>query len=190
MPRHSPKRPATKSRAQLVIGSGQLANRKITFVEQPDLRPSGARLRKSLFDRIRALSSTHVFLDAFAGSGILGLTALSEGFKVQFAESHPRSRKGIQANLQALGFLAPVFASMEQLDFGDRPFIFYADPPFAELGWYTRVQAIVASKWVAGSLLTLEHPKTFQPEAIPPFYQRRQKRFSDVVVTDFCIDSI
>lgn len=63
-----------------IIG-GKWRSRKITFLNQPDLRPTTDRVRETLFNWLREDLATANCLDLFAGSGALGFEALSRGAK-------------------------------------------------------------------------------------------------------------
>lgn len=85
------------------IISGKWRGRKIRFPAAPELRPTPDRLRETLFNwLIRDIDGVSC-LDLFAGSGILGLEALSRGAgAVTFVESNVLLSTGIQRNLQEL----------------------------------------------------------------------------------------
>ena len=61
------------------IQSGQYLNRSIHFLEGHNIRPSGARVRKTLFDWIRFDLKNKRCLDLFSGSGVLAFESMSQG---------------------------------------------------------------------------------------------------------------
>lgn len=78
-------------------------HRKITFIDVDDLRPTGARLRETLFNWLQPEIAGAHCLDLFAGSGILGFEALSRGAaSVTFVEKQRTAAKQLQNNLQTL----------------------------------------------------------------------------------------
>ena len=87
------------------IIAGRLRGRRIHTPEEPGLRPISGRIKQSLFDIIAGLVPGARFLDLFAGTGAVGLEALSRGaafvffvdFKTAFVER-------LQKNLEATGF--------------------------------------------------------------------------------------
>ncbi len=127
-------------------------------------------------------------LDLFAGSGALGLEALSRGAAVvDFVESSPRSLATIRANAATLGAGdAAVIHRADALRFIDRlePHAYdlaFADPPY-DLGLATRV----AEHWLAtpfADIIGIEHRND---EVLPGEGERR--RYGGTVITFFGIE--
>jgi 16S rRNA (guanine966-N2)-methyltransferase len=91
-----------------VIG-GTARGRRITAPRLPELRPTSDRVREAIFDVLASLDAVEGadVLDLFAGSGALGIEALSRGAaSVTFVESERAAVAAIEANLVALGFAA------------------------------------------------------------------------------------
>lgn len=87
--------------------AGQYRGRPLRSLRGLDLRPTADRLRQTLFDVLTALGSPSlqdsVWLDLYAGTGAIGIEALSRGAaNVYFAESSPRAAALIRENLLAL----------------------------------------------------------------------------------------
>ena len=77
-------------------------------------RPTSDRLRETLFNVLAPRVKGAAFLDLYAGSGAVGIEALSRGAaSVEFVERAPTALKVLRANLARLG-LAQAFASMRQ----------------------------------------------------------------------------
>jgi len=86
-----------------VIG-GELRSRRLKSLPGLRLRPTPDRLRETLFDILADRVRGAVFLDAYAGSGAVGIEALSRGAaRVIFIEKHRRAVELIRENLAALG---------------------------------------------------------------------------------------
>ena len=127
-------------------------------------------------------------LDLFAGSGALGLEALSRGAAiVYFVESSPRSLAAIRSNAAALGAgEAAVVHRADALRFIERlePRAYdlaFADPPY-DLGLATRV----AERWLAvpfADVLGIEHRND---EVLPGQGERR--RYGGTVITLYGIE--
>src|SRR5688572_24484000 len=66
-------------RAQIRIGSGSLRGRKLTCNVNPHLRPTPQRVREALFNILGNAVPERPFFDLFAGTGVVGLEALSRG---------------------------------------------------------------------------------------------------------------
>lgn len=121
---------------QLRIIGGKWRGRKLSFPDIAGLRPTGDRIRETLFNWL--MPEGMDCLDLFAGSAALGLEALSRGAKsVVFVEKNRAAACALADNCELLG------ASQWQLHHGDAlqwlktpcetPFdIVFIDPPFAE----------------------------------------------------------
>lgn len=97
------RKPAKPSRHSVQIIAGTYRHRRIEFVEVDDLRPTGARLRETLFNWLQPQMAGARCLDLFAGSGILGFEALSRGAQsVTFVEKQRAAAKQLQQNMQTL----------------------------------------------------------------------------------------
>lgn len=85
------------------IIAGNWRRRRIRFPEIPGIRPSPDRVRETLFNWLMPHISGARCLDLFAGSGALGLEALSRGAaRVLFIEQEHRSAEALRGHLQAL----------------------------------------------------------------------------------------
>jgi 16S rRNA (guanine966-N2)-methyltransferase len=86
-----------------VIG-GEFRSRRLKAVEGRATRPTPDRLRETLFDVLAGRVEGAVFVDAYAGTGAVGIEALSRGAaRCVFVESGRRAVKAIRENLHALG---------------------------------------------------------------------------------------
>jgi 16S rRNA (guanine966-N2)-methyltransferase len=112
------------------------------------LRPTSDQLRETLFDVLGSRLQGSTFLDAYAGSGAVGLEALSRGAQeVVFIERHRRAAELIRSNLAALevhdGFhvmSCQVLAGLERLAREGSRFDFvFVDPPYSEIREYHHV---------------------------------------------------
>ncbi len=88
-----------------IIG-GELRGRRMEVPDLPDLRPTTDRVRESIFNILASridFEGLHV-LDLFAGSGVLGIEALSRGAeRCLFVERNRRALSAIAGNLRAFG---------------------------------------------------------------------------------------
>lgn len=129
-----------------VIG-GTARGRPITAPRLPGLRPTSDRVREAIFDILeaRGLVRGATVVDLFAGSGALGIEALSRGATaVTFVESDPRACAAIDANLRATSLLVPeatvvradVASWLTRLPRRAEPFgVALVDPPYAFEDW-------------------------------------------------------
>jgi len=120
----------------LRIIAGQWRGRKLRFPDIKEIRPTPDRVRETLFNWLMPVISGARCLDLFAGSGALGLEALSRGAaEVVFCDSNRHITDYLTATLHTLGGgLNPVFnlTAMQYLAQASEPFdIVFLDPPYA-----------------------------------------------------------
>lgn len=148
-----------KSSSQIRIISGTHGGRLIDTPKTKATHPMGERERTAIFNRLRDEIPGRRILDAFAGSGAIGLEALSLGAShVDFIENHPKAIRTIQKNLQNLQ-LADCANILRAPD-GDYGIIF-ADPPY-DNPQYELVARLV-QHLVPGGYFVLSHPESPAP---------------------------
>jgi 16S rRNA (guanine(966)-N(2))-methyltransferase RsmD len=155
----------------------------------PGLRPTSDRLRETLFNVLAPRIDGARFLDAYAGTGAVGIEALSRGAAhVTFVEQDPRAQELIQSNLQRCGvtdryaiiragFQSAAGTLHEAFD------VLFVDPPYgaAELAQALETAAQLAT---AGTLLILEHAKRDPaPEVAAGVQRTRQLVQGDSVLS-------
>jgi 16S rRNA (guanine966-N2)-methyltransferase len=90
------------------IIAGRFRSRAIASPRGMATRPTSDRLRETLFNVLAPRMEGAAFLDLYAGSGAVGLEALSRGAKsVVFVERAPAALKALRTNLKTLGLEAP-----------------------------------------------------------------------------------
>lgn len=126
-------------------------------------RPSGARLRKSLFDLLAARAPVGRFprfLDLHGGSGSIGLEAASRGYDVTLIEKDARAVKALEFNARQLGLRVKVLrgdAETLLLRLGRFDLIF-SDPPYeADIPALT-ARLLQADALTESGLLLAQHP--------------------------------
>jgi 16S rRNA (guanine(966)-N(2))-methyltransferase RsmD len=86
------------------VVAGTYGGRTLTAPKGDHARPTSDRVKESLFAILRADLQDAVVLDLYAGSGALGLEALSRGARhATFVDRNPKSIAAVRANLRALG---------------------------------------------------------------------------------------
>lgn len=149
------------------IISGRFRGRRLKGPRGLALRPTGDRLKETLFNILGSSIRDSVFLDLFAGTGAIGLEALSRGArKVLFVESSPEGLRLIRENLKVCGVTGgfdlvniDVFKALRQLaKSGMCADIIFVDPPY-EWQPYRDLLEIVFRTGLAGteSLVIVEH---------------------------------
>ena len=125
------------SAGQLRIIGGQWRGRKLRFNEVAGLRPTGDRIRETLFNWLAPVVAGARCLDLFAGSGALGLEALSRGAaSVTMIERHPLAVATLRDNCQLLQAEGADILAVDALSWlestrPETPYdIVFLDPPF------------------------------------------------------------
>jgi 16S rRNA (guanine(966)-N(2))-methyltransferase RsmD len=123
----------------LRIISGQFGGRNIATSTSFKTHPMGDRIRGSLFNMLGDLTDKRV-LDAFAGSGSLGLECLSRGAReAVFVERDRQAQKVIQENIEALGVEASAklirasVSAWSETSLDERFDLILVDPPYNDL---------------------------------------------------------
>ena len=97
------KNPMTE-KVQVRIVAGSLRGRKLTAVVHPGLRPTPQMVREALFSILGNAIPGRAFYDVFAGTGVVGLEAISRGAtSARFIEKDPRQVADIQKYAQQFG---------------------------------------------------------------------------------------
>ncbi len=181
------------------IISGQNRGQRIQTLRGTQLRPTSDQMRETLFDVLGPSVRGSKFLDAYAGSGAVGLEALSRGAnEVVFVEHHRATVELIRKNLAALkmetGFYlmnAKVLTAIERLDEEGEPFDFiFLDPPYSEANEYHHtLRQLGRSRLVGpGSLVIAEHSRHyFLEEKYNRLERSRSIRHGDTQLTFYRI---
>ncbi len=176
------------------IIAGQARGRRLAVPAGTRTRPTSARAREGLFATITAvhgpLERARV-LDLYAGSGAVGLEALSRGAaRVLFVESDPAAVRVIRANMTAVGLTGgqliagTVGAVLHRGPGGEPGFnVVVADPPYAagddEVA--AMLAALLQGRWLApGALLAVERASRAGPVPWPAGYSfDRSRRYGE-----------
>ncbi|MGQ0722436.1 MAG: 16S rRNA (guanine(966)-N(2))-methyltransferase RsmD [Candidatus Eiseniibacteriota bacterium] len=162
--------------------AGELRGRILHAPEGLATRPTSDRVRESLFALLGDVIEGARVLDLYAGSGALGIEALSRGaVAATFVERESGARRVLERNLSELGLggRARVLAAdaMSEAALRGGPFdVVLADPPYGEtdLGGVVRH---AAEALAPGGVLVLEHPAKEAappvPETLAPWKARR-----------------
>ncbi len=184
----------------LRILSGDARGRVLNTLKADDLsiRPMLGRMKKSLFDIIRPKLQGAEFLDMFAGTGAVGLEALSNGARrVVFIEQSPVSLKLIKENIDMLGYAARGVIQRADitkgLDWLKLQFdIIFMGPPYKDehkrplflttpaLLGVARAGLLASGGWIIG-----QHHKK-EPVSVPAGLEMfRQEKYGDTLVSFF-----
>jgi 16S rRNA (guanine(966)-N(2))-methyltransferase RsmD len=158
--------------------AGKYRSRPLRSLRGMDIRPTSDRLRETLFNVLTAGNPAalegSVWLDLFAGTGAVGIEALSRGARqVCFVESSAAAANVIRQNLQSLGIISGFKLYQEELP---RAFwrmqrqhvaadVVFIDPPYRMKDAYRETLRALAESPVvwAMSMVIAEHEKKFDP---------------------------
>jgi len=141
-------------RLRLRVIGGHHRSRVLQFVDADGLRPTPDRVRETLFNWLAPIISGARCLDAFAGSGALGIEALSRGAAhLDFCETNPAAANAIAANL---ALLKCDNATLHRRDVATllqahatQPYdIVFCDPPFAANLLAPTLAALAQGNWL------------------------------------------
>lgn len=173
------------------ISGGILRKRKIKTKKGDSTRPLLSRIRKSLFDIIGEEIRGSKFLDLYAGSGAVGIEALSRGAKEAiFVEKDNLALRIIKENLDLCGLshlsiiyekdvlkILPVLLKKERFDF-----IFVAPPYYKKM--QDKTLSILEKKKIEGLVVIVQHSSkekvNFKRENMKLL---KQKRYGDTILT-------
>ncbi len=160
-----------------IIGGGW-RGRRVGFPDLPELRPTPDRVRETLFNWLQQDIVDTRCLDLFAGSGALGLEALSRGAReVVFVEQAQAAARALQAELERLGGSARArvmeLGAARFLRTPGEPFDgVFLDPPFGQGAFREYLPLLDAGRWVkTGGWVYLENERAAGVPALPPHWQ-------------------
>ena len=150
--------------------SGTYRGLHIGSLKGSNLRPTSDQMRETLFDVLGPGVEGAIFLDAYAGSGAVGIEALSRGAReVVFIEHHRPAQQLIRKNLEALGIKSgyylirsTVATGFERLEQEGSQFSYvFLDPPYKEIGEYHHVLRLLGRSRLldSNSLVVAEHSR-------------------------------
>jgi 16S rRNA (guanine(966)-N(2))-methyltransferase RsmD len=173
------------------IIAGRARGRRLKSLPGPATRPTGSRVRQTLFDILSPEIEGARFLDAFAGGGGVGLEALSRGArKVVLVDNSGPAVEIIRHNTRALadgGGEVEVFrqdartALATLADRGRRFDVVYLDPPYDSDLYEAMLESLGEGPLLAdGGVVVAEHfHKRPLPETIGPLERTRTVRVGD-----------
>lgn len=178
---------------ELRIIGGDWRSRKLRFPDAGGVRPTPARTRETLFNWLAFHLAGSDCLDLFAGSGALGLEALSRGAgRVSLVDHTPALAKALRDNLRLLKsdggevICSDVESYLRQRN--RPPFdIVFMDPPFRQ-GWLEKLFPLLDEQtWVKpGGWVYMEHESELPTPAVPPSWRlHRQKSAGQVTYSLF-----
>ena len=180
------------------IVSGKHKGRPIQAPKGQGTRPTGDRARESLFNVLAHaawapdLDGARV-IDLFAGSGALGLEAISRGAAFcLFVETDHAARGAIRANVEALGLYGITrIHRLSATDLGEKPAgvgapftLAFLDPPYGKDLVAPALETLIAGNWLAEGAVAVVETATdegFMPENTWEEVDRRQSGAAEII---------
>ena len=162
------------------------------YAPRSETRPTGDRVREAAFNLIGPVDDMAV-LDLFAGSGAMGLEALSRGAgKAVFVESDRDAQRAIERNLEKLGLKAAAIVKQDarralaaEAASGRRYDLVLVDPPYRMFdSLQPTLAAYLPAVLAEDGLVVVETDKRTQPE-LPPLAERTSRAYGSARLTVF-----
>jgi len=166
-------------RTQLRIAAGSLRGRKVVYTVDRDLRPMPDMVRQALFNFLGDAVPGRIFYDLFAGTGAVGIEALSRGARsAEFVERDPHVAAHIVQHLRNFGVTqqsrvarADVLRWAERWQAPEEPVIVFFGPPYPALenrsDQLMQSLALIQTKAAPVSILVLQSDKSFETASLP-----------------------
>ena len=183
------------------IIAGTFRSRQLKSLKGMALRPTSDKLRETLFNVLGDLVVDSRFVDLFAGTGAVGIEALSRGAREAiFVEKHPPAIALIKKNLESLEIrqgarVLPLDAlqalkrlAEEPTAAGKRIDVLFLDPPYAQREQYANVLIFLgaANLLAENAVVIAEHQRSLDlPESFGKLEQVRVLRQGDAALSFF-----
>lgn len=183
------------------VVSGSAKGRPLKSVPGSGTRPTTDKVKEAVFSMIGPYFEGGRALDLFAGTGGLGIEALSRGIESSvFVDMEPKSIDTIRMNLKATGFesRAEVYRNdagraISALEKRGRAFdLVFLDPPY-RMKHGDELMTTMADKGLLqdDALIVLEHESSYTyPEEIPGFRRLRQALYGETAISIYRYESV
>ena len=168
------KRPGHTLPGRLRIVAGKWRSRLLQIIDEPELRPTSERIRETLFNWLLPMTEGARCLDLFAGTGALGIEAMSRGAgQVVFIEKSAALVAGIRKNLAELNATNVEVSQRDAMDYlrnaDPQPFdIVFLDPPFDTELLSEACSLLQENGWLsANAMVYLEQGNDKEKPALP-----------------------
>ena len=146
------------------ITGGKYNSRKIKTPEYENIKPTLSKTRQGIFNALSSLIDFDgkVFIDMFAGSGIMSLEAVSRGFEVITFEKDKKTALAIKENFKALKLVPDLYfgdSLKNILKISKKADVIFIDPPY-ETDLYDKALKIILENQILAEdgIIILEHP--------------------------------
>ncbi|MCI7804325.1 MAG: 16S rRNA (guanine(966)-N(2))-methyltransferase RsmD [Oscillospiraceae bacterium] len=173
--------------------TGSARGRKLITLEGNDVRPTTGRVKEAIFSSIQFETEGSVVLDLFAGSGQLGIEALSRGAKnAVFVDNSKKSLEIVKKNLYITGFTDKAeMYNMNSSDFLkiiDRKFDFiFLDPPYNK-GILAEILPQLSKNLNSDGRIFCEHEQNLiMPEEFYGLSLKKTYKYGKIRVSLYCL---
>ena len=170
------------------IGGGNTKGHRLQTVPGRQVRPTSGRVRQALFNTLREWIPGCIFVDMFAGTGSVGLEALSQGAgHVYFVESNRRALLALRSNVSRCGVesqativAAALPQAVRKLPATRQVDVLFLDPPYAsDLAEATLSTLDGYSLLAPDGLIVWQHAVPREPLAVPGYRLWQNKRYGN-----------
>ena len=166
----------------LRILSGKYARKKIECPPEDITRPTSGKVREAIFNRLQNMErrvnglEQDVVLDAFAGSGILGLEALSRGAsRSYFFEQNPKVLKILNQNIASVGAQEQAFPmgvdALNPKSAPERCSLVFLDPPYGKGLVEKTMRSLMEKGWIGQETLIVIEYASKESLQLPPSFE-------------------
>lgn len=177
----------------LRVIAGRWKGRRLLAVKGMHTRPTSDRVKEAIFNILQQRIIGSNVLDLFAGTGNLGLEALSRGCsKVTFVEKDPRAVDVLNKNRANLGCIEQTtvlrddaFHAIKRFSGKERFDIIFADPPYSK-GLEVPLLTAIADSGILSEdgIMVLEHSnRDSQPDRVGSLIKLQDRRYGDTEIS-------
>lgn len=179
------------------IIAGKHKGRKLKSVSGITTRPTSDKIKEAVFHRMGPFFSGGTGLDLFAGSGSLGLEALSRGMDdIVFVDQAKQAIQTIRQNIEALHvedqtsvYRNDAFRALEKMHAEHRSFeLILLDPPYERINYTKLIQTVDTYQLLApGGMLYIEHnPEEpfLIPEDCAPIFTKSYNKTTGITILE------
>ena len=170
------------------IGGGNTKGRRLQTVPGRQVRPTSGRVRQALFNTLREWVPGSIFVDMFAGTGSVGLEALSQGARhVYFVENGRHALLALRANINRCGaesqttvVAAALPQALRRLPAAQQVDVLFLDPPYtSDLAAATLNTLDDCALLAPHGLIVWQHAARREPPALPSFTLWQSRRYGN-----------
>lgn len=174
--------------------TGTAKGRKLETIEGFDIRPTTDMVKEAIFSSIQFDLFDAKVLDLFAGTGQLGIEAISRGAEsAVFVDNSRRSLDVVKKNLEITNFTSKsTLINMNSMDYAnttDKKFDFiFLDPPY-NMGILPEIIPILSNKLLPYGRIICEYEKNLDlPENFNGLRLKKTQKYGKIKVSMYCND--